>query len=156
MVRVARLELAASCSQSRRATSCATPGNYFVSCALQIKQARVLLRCPKFLLAVCSRNFDRCHSLGALFPPPAVVASLPNCATPGYGWYYTRKYCKKQSKFARFSPGCVKNCPGVRFYSSFRTRGNTTAVSKPAVTRDRLAVAPARSLSWEARVVPMT
>ena len=29
LVRVARLELAASCSQSRRATNCATPGNKF-------------------------------------------------------------------------------------------------------------------------------
>ena len=27
--------------------------------------------------------FDRGHSLGSLFPPPAAVASLPNCATPG-------------------------------------------------------------------------
>ena len=27
--------------------------------------------------------FDRCHSLGSLYPPLAAVASLPNCATPG-------------------------------------------------------------------------
>ncbi len=35
-------------------------------------------------LALTLDFFDRGHSLGSLIPPPAAVASLPNCATPGY------------------------------------------------------------------------
>ena len=49
------------------------------------KQARFLLRCPAVTspgeAGLCPA--DRCHSLGSLTPPPAAVASLPNCATPG-------------------------------------------------------------------------
>ena len=59
--------------QSRRASCC---GNTKKSSAL----------------ALCLDFFDRGHSLGSLFPPPAAVASLPNCATPGYfvsGIHYT-------------------------------------------------------------------
>ena len=35
-----------------------------------------------FLFAFRSRNFDRCHSLGSLLPPPAALPSLP----PGEGF----------------------------------------------------------------------
>jgi len=37
----------------------------------------VLLRCPKFFVRFRLQNFDRCHSLCSLLPPPAAVASLP-------------------------------------------------------------------------------
>ena len=71
----------ASCSQSRRASCCGA---------------------RNFSFADRSQNFDRCHSLGSLIPPPAAVASLPNCATTGYGRYYTRYFLKKQSHFLFF------------------------------------------------------
>ena len=35
-----------------------------------------------FLLAVRSRNFDRCHSLSSLYLPPAALASLPPTRPP--------------------------------------------------------------------------
>ena len=34
-----------------------------------------------FRFAARSRNFDRCHSLGSLPPPPAALPSLPNSTT---------------------------------------------------------------------------
>ena len=83
LVQVARLELAASCSQSRRATNCATPGYTF-----QIIEAGALpVAVPGIFVSgkAPSSSADRSHLLSSLSPPPAAVASLPNCAIPGLG-----------------------------------------------------------------------
>ena len=47
--------------------------------------------------------FDRGHSLCSLYPPPAALPSLPNCATPGYLFInrdYTPCGVKMQSQIA--------------------------------------------------------
>ena len=44
--------------------------------------AAVLLRCPKFPVRFRSQNFDRCHSLRSLLPPPAALPSLPGISPP--------------------------------------------------------------------------
>jgi len=40
-------------------------------------QRRSCCGTQNFLFAIRSRNFDRCHSLPSLLPPPAAVGSLP-------------------------------------------------------------------------------
>ena len=126
---MARLELAASWSQTRRPTNWATPGykikrkcslwsnmwsrkfyHSFAKLSTEIirgigedkgeyaifrevepfwcssSQTRrpFLLRCPASSLArTPASSADRSHALGSLIPPPAVVASFANWATPG-------------------------------------------------------------------------
>ena len=93
MVRVGRLELPASCSQSRRATNCATPGyevfqlwsnmwsrSFFDQLQASGKVLPGLLSqgFPEFLRAVARTRASRSQSRRAT-----------NCATPGYevvGW----------------------------------------------------------------------
>ena len=72
-----------SSSQSRRATNCATPGYTF-----QIIEAGALpVAVPGIFVGgkAPSSSADRSHSLSSLSPPPAAVASLPNCAIPRLG-----------------------------------------------------------------------
>ena len=71
-----------SCSQSRRATNCATPG--YISILLY-KQACFLLWYPASSSATKRLPHlpTTATRLAPLPPPLAAVASFPNCATPG-------------------------------------------------------------------------
>ena len=47
-------------------------------------------RCPvagsEIFCSLCSRNFDRCPSLGSLLPPPAALPSLPRLSPDRHRW----------------------------------------------------------------------
>ncbi len=98
MVRVGRLELPASCSQSRRATNCATPGyTLFASLAAIACFARPpsCLPIPGHPLPANRdtsskppRFFRHRRRFGAF--PKAFRAT--NCATPGYTFFHALRY----------------------------------------------------------------
>ena len=89
MVRVGRLELPASCSQSRRATNCATPGykifqlwsNMWSRSFFDQLQAR-----GKVLSVLVSQDFPGFPRTAARTRAPCSQSKrATNCATPGYG-----------------------------------------------------------------------
>jgi hypothetical protein len=55
-----------------------------------LPKSSTLLTIPVAVPDICLRRWrslasvDRCHSLWSLYPPPAALPSLPNCATPGF------------------------------------------------------------------------
>ena len=88
LVRVGRLELPASCSQSRRATNCATPGyevfqlwsNMWSRSFFDQLQAR-----GKVLSALVSQGFPGFPKMAARIPASCSQSKrATNCATPGY------------------------------------------------------------------------
>ena len=92
LVRVTGFEPAASCSQSRRATSCATPGYLlcFRFCGRPFGHCFARPGCgARRRLACAHPPFDRCPSVPSLLPPPAALGHAAqsrratNCATPG-------------------------------------------------------------------------
>ena len=89
LVRVGRLELPASCSQSRRATNCATPG-YGVFQLWSNMWSRSffdqLLARGKVLSALVSQGFPGFPRMAARIRAPCSQSKrATNCATPGYG-----------------------------------------------------------------------
>ncbi len=97
LVRVTGFEPAASCSQSRRATDCATPGYSIIqirnseqSPRRSALSARVAGPEKIFALSLLLDFFDRCPCSASLFPPLAALGSATqsrratDCAKPGY------------------------------------------------------------------------
>ena len=89
MVRVGRLELPASCSQSKRATNCATPGyevfqlwsNMWSTPFFDQLPARV-----KVLSAQVSQGFSGfSRAVARTRASRSQSKRATNCATPGYG-----------------------------------------------------------------------
>ena len=58
-----------------------------------------------------SSSADHGHSLSSLFPPPAAVASLPNCATPGYQLHIIHEEFGKSNLKLLQEPG-MHSIPG--------------------------------------------
>ena len=87
MVEVTGLEPAASCSQSRRATNCATP-RYSIAALFEIVEAGALpLAVPQNFCGVCLEIFDRCAAKSSLYPPQAAPGFCANCAAPRYDFH---------------------------------------------------------------------
>ena len=93
MVRVGRLELPASCSQSKRATNCATPGYEVFQLWSNMGSAPVFDQFPargKTPSALASQSFPGFWRSAARTPASRSQSRrATNCATPGYevvGW----------------------------------------------------------------------
>ncbi len=82
MVEVTGLEPAASCSQSRRATNCATPR--YSAFQNKIKAGALPLAVPKIFFGKSLENFDRGAAKSSLYPPQEALGFCANCATPRY------------------------------------------------------------------------
>ena len=70
-----------------------------------------------FLFAGRSRNFDRCHSLSSLLPPPAALASLPLAVKIGNA--NTRSLDRKVGAFFCLQVSC---CGARNFLLAIRSR----------------------------------
>ncbi len=93
MVRVGRLELPASCSQSKRATNCATPGYEVFQLWSNMGSTPVFDQFPargKTPSALASQSFPGFWRSAARTPASRTQSRrATNCATPGYevvGW----------------------------------------------------------------------
>ena len=93
LVRVGRLELPASCSQSKRATNCATPGYEVFQLWSNMGSAPVFDQFPargKTPSALASQSFPGFWRCVARTPASRSQSRrATNCATPGYevvGW----------------------------------------------------------------------
>ena len=88
MVRVGRLELPASCSQSKRATNCATPGYEVFQLWSNMGSAPVFDQFPargKTPSALASQSFPGFWRSAARTPASrSQITCATNCATPGY------------------------------------------------------------------------
>ena len=93
MVRDGRLELPASCSQSRRATNCANPG-YLVVFSGALPTHRCVSRFP---LTIRDRQSGHFLETASLFPPPAALRRFPQSRrADGYrlpSLYYKGRQC---------------------------------------------------------------
>ena len=88
LVRVGRLELPASCSQSKRATNCATPGYEVFWLWSNMGSAPVFDQFPaggKTPSALASQSFPGFQESAARTPVSRAQSKrATNCATPGY------------------------------------------------------------------------
>ena len=88
MVRVGRLELPASCSQSKRATNCATPGYEVFQLWSNMGSTPVFDLFPargKTLSALASQGFPGFWRSAARTPASrSQITCAANCATPGH------------------------------------------------------------------------
>ena len=122
MVRVGRLELPASCSQSKRATNCATPGHEIFQLWSNMGSAPVFDQLPargKTPLALASQRFPGFGGSAARTPASRTqITCATNCATPGYSVFLhdTTRGRKKQ-----VSRVCGRRCGQARFFGSFST-----------------------------------
>ena len=120
MVRVGRLELPASCSQSKRATNCATPGyevfqlwsNMWstpifdqLPAAGKVLSAQVSQGFPGFLRTVARTRASRSQSRRAT-----------NCAIPGYFIFLHDTMQRRKKQVFRV---CGRRCGQARFCGSF-------------------------------------
>ena len=90
LVRVGRLELPASCSQSKRATNCATPGYGIFQLWSNMGSAPVFDQFPardKTPSALASQSFPGFLGNAARTPASRTQSRrATNCAAPGYGF----------------------------------------------------------------------
>ena len=89
LVRVGRLELPASCSQSKRATNCATPGYEIFQLWSNMWSTPIFDQLPargKVLSAQLSQGFPGFPRAAArTWASRSQSKRATNCATPGYG-----------------------------------------------------------------------
>ena len=88
MVEVTGLEPAASCSQSRRATNCATPR--YSAFQNKIKAGALPLAVPKIFFGKSLENFDRGAAKSSLYPPQEALGFCANCAAPRYSAFQNK------------------------------------------------------------------
>ena len=122
MVRVGRLELPASCSQSKRATNCATPGYGIFQLWSNMGSTPVFDPFPargKTPSALAPQSFPGFWRRATRTPASrSQIACATNCATPGYSVFLhdTTRGRKKQ-----VSRVCGRRCGQARFCESFST-----------------------------------
>ena len=120
LVRVGRLELPASCSQSKRATNCATPGHEIFQLWSNMGSAPVLTsyRRGKTPLLASQRVSGIWGSAARTPASRTQITCATNCATPGYSVFLhdTTRGRKKQ-----VSRVCGRRCGQARFFGSFST-----------------------------------
>ena len=115
-----RLELPASCSQSRRATNCATPGcevfqlwsNMWSRSFFDQLQAR-----GKVLSALVSQGFPGFPmAVARTRAPCSPITCATNCVTPGYSVFLHDTMRRKKKQVFRV---CGRRCGQARFCGSF-------------------------------------
>ena len=103
LVRVGRLELPASCSQSKRATNCATPGHEIFQLWSNMGSAPVFDPFPargKTPLALASQRFPGFGGSAARTPASrSQTTRATNCANPGYSIFCMIPCREGKSKF---------------------------------------------------------
>ena len=122
MVRVGRLELPASCSQSKRATNCATPGYEVFQLWSNMGSAPVFDQFPargKTPSALASQSFPGFWRSAARTPASRSQSRrATNCATPGYSIFLHDTMRRGKKQVFRV---CGRRCGQARFFGSFPT-----------------------------------
>ena len=120
MVRVGRLELPASCSQSKRATNCATPGYEIFQLWSNMGSAPVFDQFPargKTPSALASQSFPGFGGNAARTPASRSQSwRAINCAIPGYFIFLHDTMRRKKKQVFRV---CGRRCGQARFCGSF-------------------------------------
>ena len=142
MVRVGRLELPASCSQSKRATNCATPGYEVFQLWSNMGSAPVFDQFPargKTPSALASQSFPGFwRSVARTRASRSQSKCATNCATPGHMNFCMIARSRGKSKLF-LSP---RGLPAVfiiiiyfsmfcKFFSPFRLRDEARRVGSP-------------------------
>ena len=122
LVRVGRLELPASCSQSKRATNCATPGYEVFQLWSNMGSTPVFDQFPargKTPSALASQSFPGFWRCVARTPASrAQITCATNCATPGYSVFLHDTMLRRKKQVFRV---CGRRCGQARFFGSFST-----------------------------------
>ena len=122
MVRVGRLELPASCSQSKRATNCATPGYGIFQLWSNMWSTPVFDQLPargKVLSAQVSQGFPGFPRASArTWASRTQITCATNCATPGYSVFLHDTMRRRKKQVFRV---CGRCCGQARFFGSFST-----------------------------------
>ena len=122
MVRVGRLELPASCSQSKRATNCATPGYEVFQLWSNMGSAPVFDQFPardKTPLALASQSFPGFwESTARTRASRSQSKRATNCATPGYSIFLHDTMQRRKKQVFRV---CGRRCGHAQFCGSFST-----------------------------------
>ena len=128
LVRVGRLELPASCSQSKRATNCATPGYEIFQLWSNMGSAPVFDQFPargKTPSALASQSFPGFWRSVARTPASRSQSKrATNCATPGYSIFCMIPCGERKSKFFVSVGGAVvtPNFAGVFQLTDFHRK----------------------------------
>ena len=122
MVRVGRLELPASCSQSKRATNCATPGYGIFQLWSNMGSTPVFDPFPargKTPSALAPQSFPGFWRRATRTPASrSQITCATNCATPGYSVFLHDTMRRKKKQVFRV---CGRRCGQARFCGSFST-----------------------------------
>ena len=122
LVRVGRLELPASCSQSKRATNCATPGYEIFQLWSNMGSAPVFDQFPargKTPSALASQSFPGFWRSVARTPASRTqITCATNCATPGYSVFLHDTMRRGKKQVFRV---CGRRCGQARFCGNFST-----------------------------------
>ena len=130
-----RLELPASCSQSKRATNCATPGYGIFQLWSNMWSTPIFDQLPargKVLSAQVSQGFPG-------FPRAAArtrvsrsqITCATNCATPGYSIFLHDTMRRRKKQVFRV---CGQRCGQARFFRSFPTGESPPQATVPKVS----------------------
>ena len=122
MVRVGRLELPASCSQSKRATNCATPGYGIFQLWSNMGSTPVFDPFPargKTPSALAPQSFPGFWRRATQTPASrSQITCATNCATPGYSIFLHDTMQRRKKQVFRV---CGRRCGQARFCGSFST-----------------------------------
>ena len=124
MVRVGRLELPASCSQSKRATNCATPGYEIFQLWSNMGSAPVFDQFPargRTPSALASQSFPGFWGNAARTPASrSQTTRATNCANPGYSIFLHDTMRRRKKQVFRV---CGQCCGQGRFCGGIFRRG---------------------------------
>ena len=122
MVRVGRLELPASCSQSKRATNCATPGYGIFQLWSNMGSTPVFDPFPargKTPSALAPQSFPGFWRRATRTPASrSQITCATNCATPGYSVFLHDTMRRGKKQVFRV---CGRYCGQARFFGNFST-----------------------------------
>ena len=122
LVRVGRLELPASCSQSKRATNCATPGYGIFQLWSNMGSTPVFDPFPargKTPSALAPQSFPGFWRRATRTPASrSQITCATNCATPGYSVFLHDTTRGRKKQVFRV---CGRRCGQARFFGSFST-----------------------------------
>ena len=136
MVRVGRLELPASCSQSKRATNCATPGYEVFQLWSNMGSTPVFDQFPakgKTPSALASQSFPGFWRSAARTPASrSQITCATNCATPGYSIFCMIPCGERKSKFFVSVGGAVVKPDFAGFFQPGNFRHKLLSQGLPA------------------------
>ena len=105
-----------SCSQTSRATNCATPRNYSIKLLLQLSAALPVAVCASRIAISCSRSATAATPYSSLYPPRRRSETSPVVTTPLSSLHATRQsasHCHSLS-LASSAPGGARKRPPLR------------------------------------------